>query len=239
MTSCDFEPRGLRSNMGLAALQKKIVNCKRCPRLVLYQQQVAQQKVRRFREEVYWGKPVPSFGDTQARVLVIGLAPGAHGANRTGRAFTGDRSGMWLYDALYAYGFANQPQAEHRQDGLRLKDCYITQVIHCAPPGNKPTREEIMACHSYLLAELQLLINLQVVISLGRIAFDACLRVCREMTFPLPAPLPRFGHGQVYALANKVTLVSSYHPSQQNTQTGRLSRAEFHAIFETVRSLLC
>jgi uracil-DNA glycosylase family 4 len=181
---------------------------------------------------------VPSFGDAQARVLIIGLAPAAHGANRTGRAFTGDRSGIWLYDALHAYGFANQSHAEHRRDGLRLADCYITQVIHCVPPANKPLREEIDACRPYLLSELQLLANLEVVISLGRIAFDACLRVCQEMKFPLPTPLPRFGHGRVYSLTNQITLVSSYHPSQQNTQTGRLTRTEFHAIFETVRDLL-
>lgn len=224
--------------MSLAALEKAIVRCKRCPRLVLYRQQVARQKVRRFRDAPYWGKPVPGFGDAQARVLIIGLAPAAHGANRTGRAFTGDRSGSWLYDALYAYGFANQPHAEHRRDGLRLKDCYITQVIHCVPPANKPMRDEIAACHPYLLAELRLLANLQVVISLGRIAFDACLRVCRDMKFPLPSPLPRFGHGCMYPLANEITLVSSYHPSQQNTQTGRLTRTEFYAIFETVRDLL-
>jgi uracil-DNA glycosylase family 4 len=205
---------------------------------VLYRQQVARSKVRRFRDHPYWGKPVPSFGDAQARVLIIGLAPAAHGANRTGRAFTGDRSGSWLYDALYAYGFANQSRAEHRRDGLRLEDCYITQVIHCVPPANKPMREEIDACRPYLLAELQLLANLEVVIALGRIAFDACLRACQAMKFPLPTPLPRFGHGRVYALANQITLVASYHPSQQNTQTGRLTRTEFHAIFETVRDLL-
>lgn len=224
--------------MTLVALAKTIINCKHCPRLVAHRRQVAKHKVRRFRDAPYWGKPVPSFGDPQARFIIVGLAPAAHGANRTGRAFTGDRSGIWLYDALHAYGFATQPNAEHRRDGLRLDDCYITQVLHCAPPHNKPTREEIAACHPYLLTELQLLSNLQVLLPLGKIAFDACLRVCRDLRFPLSVPLPRFGHGKIYPLANGVTLVSSYHPSQQNTQTGKLTRTEFHAVFETVRGLL-
>jgi uracil-DNA glycosylase family 4 len=219
-------------------LAKTITKCKHCPRLVAHRRQVAKHKVRRFRDVPYWGKPVPGFGDPQARLIIVGLAPAAHGANRTGRAFTGDRSGAWLYNALHAYGFATQSTAEHRRDGLRLDDCYITQVIHCAPPNNKPTREEIAACHAYLLTELQLLPNLQVMMPLGKIAFDACLRVCRDLSFPLPSPLPCFGHGKIYPLANGVTLVSSYHPSQQNTQTGRLTRTAFHAVFETVRGLL-
>ena len=212
--------------------------CTRCPRLVHYRRQVAEVKVRRFRDAPYWGKPVPSFGDPQARVLIIGLAPAAHGGNRTGRAFTGDRSGAWLYEALHTFGFANQPTSAHRQDGLLLHDCYITQVLHCAPPGNKPTRQEIDNCQSYMLTELRLLTNIRVLIPLGKIAFDACLHACRQLRYPLPSPLPRFGHAQQYQLGNGLTLLPSYHPSQQNTQTGRLTRPMFHQVFADARALL-
>ncbi len=224
--------------MDLIQLQETIIACTHCPRLVAHRQQVAVQKVRRFREAPYWGKPVPSFGDPQARLLLIGLAPAAHGGNRTGRAFTGDRSGMWLYDALYTFGFANQPTSDHGDDGLHLHDCYITQVLHCAPPANKPTRQEIDTCQAYMQTEMQLLPNLRVVVPLGKIAFDACLRAWQALQMPLPSPLPRFGHGHVYALGQGCTLVPSYHPSQQNTQTGRLTRPMFHAVFATVRNLL-
>lgn len=223
--------------MSLKKLQNTIIQCTRCPRLVAYREQIAQDKVRRFQHETYWGKPVPSFGDTQARLLLIGLAPAAHGANRTGRAFTGDRSGAWLYDALYTYGFASQPASEHRSDGLALRDCYITQVLHCAPPGNKPARDEIAQCQSYMLTELALLPHLQVVVPLGKIAFDAYVRVCAHLDI-LPDSKPRFGHGLRYTLGNGLTLMPSYHPSQQNTQTGRLTRAMFHDIFATARDLL-
>ena len=223
--------------MSLKKLQTSIVKCTRCPRLVAYRKQVARDKVRRFRQETYWGKPVPSFGDAQARLLLIGLAPAAHGANRTGRAFTGDRSGAWLYDALYTYGFASQPDSEHRGDGLELRDCYITQVLHCAPPGNKPAREEMAQCQSYMLAELALLKRLQVVVPLGKIAFDAYVRACQQLDL-LPGSKPRFGHGLQYPLSNGLTLLPSYHPSQQNTQTGRLTRVMFHDIFAAVRQVL-
>ena len=223
--------------MSLDKLQNTIIRCTRCPRLVAYRKQVARDKVRRFRQDTYWGKPVPSFGDAQARLLLIGLAPAAHGANRTGRAFTGDRSGAWLYDALHTYGFASQPVSEHRGDGLELRDCYITQVLHCAPPGNKPAREEIAQCQSYMLAELALLTHLQVVVPLGKIAFDAYVRACQQLDI-LPGSKPRFGHGLRYQLSNGLTLLPSYHPSQQNTQTGRLTRVMFHDIFATARNLL-
>ncbi|ETX02221.1 MAG: uracil-DNA glycosylase [Candidatus Entotheonella factor] len=224
--------------MTLAQLQKQIVRCTTCPRLVTYRKDVAVKKVRRFQDFAYWGKPVPSFGDPQARLLLIGLAPAAHGGNRTGRAFTGDRSGEWLYDALYRYGFANQPTSEHRGDGLQLHDCYIAQVLHCAPPANKPTREEMLQCQSYLLQEWQLLPRLQLIIPLGKIAFDACLRICRELDYPLPTPLPRFAHGALYRLENGMVLQPSYHPSQQNTQTGRLTRDMFHHIFAQAQAHL-
>jgi uracil-DNA glycosylase family 4 len=203
-----------------------------------YQRAVTDRKVRRFRSASYWGKPVPSFGDPQARLIVVGLAPAAHGGNRTGRAFTGDRSGSWLYEALHAYGFANQPTSEHRDDGLTLYDCYITQVLHCAPPANTPTRQEIDACRPYMLAELRLLTNLRVLIALGKIAFDACLHACRSLNIPCPSPYPRFGHGLLYPLTDNLTLISSYHPSQQNTHTGRLTRPMFHHIFAMARAIL-
>ena len=222
--------------MTLEQLQKQIVRCTQCSRLVTHRQDVAANKVRRFQDHAYWGKPVPSFGDPQAHLLLIGLAPAAHGGNRTGRAFTGDRSGAWLYDALYRYGFANQPTSDHRHDGLQLHDCYIAQVLHCAPPANKPTREETFHCQPYLLKEFALLRRLRIVIPLGKIAFDACLRVCRELDYALPTPLPRFAHGACYRLDNGMVLMPSYHPSQQNTQTGRLTREMFHRVFAQARA---
>ena len=222
----------------LAQIQERIIHCTCCPRLVAHRQQVAEQKVRRFRNESYWGKPVPSFGDSLARLLIIGLAPAAHGANRTGRAFTGDRSGDWLYEALHRFRFASRPKSSHRQDGLALYDCYITQVIHCVPPGNKPDRQEIANCQPYLLDELRALSNVEVIIPLGRVAFDACLRACRQIGATLPAPRPRFEHGKLTRLPTGHAILSSYHPSQQNTQTGRLTRAMFHHVFATARRVL-
>src|SRR6059036_2620789 len=160
----------------LERVTSEIVACRKCPRLVRYREHVARTKRAAFRDWDYWGRPVPGFGDPQARLLVLGLAPAAHGGNRTGRTFTGDRSGEWLYGALHAHGFANQPMSTHRDDGLQLHDCFITQVLHCAPPANKPERQEIVNCRSYLLAELQLLTHVQVIVPLGKIAFDAYLR---------------------------------------------------------------
>ena len=222
----------------LAEIQERIVKCIRCPRLVTHRQHVANQKVRRFRSESYWGKPVPGFGDPLARLLIIGLAPAAHGANRTGRAFTGDRSGDWLYEALHRYRFANQPNSSHRQDGLTLHDCFITQVIRCAPPGNSPDRQEIAHCRPYFLDELRLLNNVQVVIPLGRLAFDAYLRAYQQLGNVLPTPRPRFEHGKLTRLQTGHAFLPSYHPSQQNTQTKRLTRTMFHHVFATARMLL-
>ncbi len=222
----------------LAEIQERIINCVCCPRLVAHRQHVADQKVRRFRSESYWGRPVPSFGDPLARLLIIGLAPAAHGANRTGRAFTGDRSGDWLYEALHRYRFANQPGSSHRQDGLTLHDCFITQVIRCAPPDNRPDRQEIANCQPYLLDELRLLINVRVVIPLGRLAFDAYLRAYQQIGNTLPTPRPHFEHGKLTRLPTSHAFLPSYHPSQQNTQTGRLTRAMFHQVFATARTLL-
>lgn len=221
----------------LATLQRQIASCTHCERLVAHCQRVAQEKVKRYRDQEYWGKPVPSFGDPQARVLIVGLAPAAHGGNRTGRIFTGDRSGDWLYGALYDAGFANQPTSMHKNDGLELHDCYITAAVHCAPPDNKPTPEEFISCRPYLLRELTLLHQVRVVIALGQIAFAAYLHVRRELQRPLPSPLPRFGHATTIDLGD-VVLIGSYHPSQQNTFTGRLTREMFASVFQRARSLL-
>ena len=226
------------STTSLIQLQHQITRCSLCPRLVAHREQVAREKVKRYRDWDYWGRPVPSFGDPQARLLVIGLAPAAHGGNRTGRAFTGDQSGAWLYEALYTFGFANQPTSTHRQDGLTLHDCYITQVLHCAPPDNKPTLQEIQACQPYMLSELQSLPNLRVSVALGKIAFDAYLRAWHQLGMSLPSPKPRFRHGAQYQLSNQSTLIASYHPSQQNTFTRRLTRPMFHSIFAMARGIL-
>lgn len=220
-----------------ARLSAEITTCRRCSRLVDYREAVARAKVRRYSDQGYWGRPVPSFGDPEARLLVIGLAPAAHGANRTGRMFTGDRSGEWLYEALHESGFANQARSAHCSDGLQLQDCYITAAIHCAPPQNKPMSDELAACRPYLLAELQSLTRIRVVITLGQIAFQTYLRARRTLTLPIPSPLPRFAHGLSHALGD-VMLIGSYHPSQQNTFTGRLSRPMFRAVFEHARSEL-
>src|SRR5262245_4720056 len=222
----------------LAHLQRQIISCSLCPRLVAHREKVAREKVKRFREWDYWGKPVPSFGDPQARLLIIGLAPAAHGGNRTGRVFTGDRSGDWLYGALYEAGFANQPTSIHKDDGLKLIDCYITAAVHCAPPDNKPLPEEFTACRPYLLHELAVLKQVQVIVALGQIAFTTYLTARRALGLSVPSPLPRFGHGYAHSLDNGITLLGSYHPSQQNTFTGRLTREMFQSIFFTARDLI-
>lgn len=187
-------------------------------------------KRRAYLEEKYWGKPVPSFGDPQARLLLVGLAPGAHGANRTGRMFTGDKSGEWLYRALHETGFASQPTSVAATDGLTLNDCYITASAHCAPPDNKPAPEEVANCRGYLEAELRELTNLQVVVALGRLAFENYLKVTGQRT------AEPFGHNRVHAL--RPVLISSYHPSQQNTSTGKLTREMLRAVFENARCML-
>ncbi len=210
-------------------LNDEIVRCRLCPRLVEHREEIARVKRRAYRDQEYWGKPVPSFGDPAARLLVVGLAPGAHGANRTGRMFTGDRSGDFLYRALYETGFASQPESTHRGDGLTLTDCFISAPVHCAPPGNKPEREEIATCSSYLRRELPLLKNLKAVVVLGRIALDGYRGVAGLPVLP-------FGHGLVHAL--KPVLICSYHPSQQNTQTGRLTAEMLHAVFATARRII-
>jgi len=207
--------------------------CRRCARLVAWREQVAREKRRAYRDWEYWGKPVAGFGDPAARVLVVGLAPGAHGSNRTGRMFTGDSSGDFLYAALHRAGFASQAAANHRGDGMTLRDMFITAVARCAPPGNKPTSAEIAACRPYLQREIALLENLQVIVALGRIAFDSLVLLYEAQSRGWV-----FSHGAVFPLSPQVTLLASYHPSRQNTQTGRLTPTMFDAIWSAVRAHL-
>ncbi|MCS6953531.1 MAG: uracil-DNA glycosylase [Bryobacterales bacterium] len=222
----------------LEGLQHDVVACRKCPRLIEHCRRMAVEKRRAYRDWDYWGKPVPSFGDPQARVLVIGLAPAAHGANRTGRMFTGDRSGDLLYQVLYDAGFASQPTSRSRDDGLELRDLYITAALRCAPPQNKPRREEIRNCRPYLERELDLLDNVRVVVALGRIAFDAYLSVLKDRGLIRSRSGFRFGHNRVHRLGpGQPILISSYHPSQQNTSTGRLTEAMLRRVFERARRL--
>jgi len=223
--------------MDLSDLNMQVITCRRCPRLVSHREYVAMERRRAYREETYWGRPVPSWGDPSARVLLVGLAPGAHGSNRTGRMFTGDGSAEFLTPALFRAGFANQPTSQHAADGLRLDDLYITAVVHCAPPGNRPLPQEIVHCRTYLLAHLASLPRLQVVIALGEIAFQGILHAIRAEGHDLPAPTPRFSHGVKAALPG-FTLLGSYHPSRQNTQTGRLTAKMFDRIFQRARDHL-
>jgi uracil-DNA glycosylase family 4 len=195
-------------------------------------------KKRAFASQSYWGKPVPGWGDPQARLLVVGLAPAAHGANRTGRMFTGDSSGDWLYAALHRFGFASQPQSINRDDGLRLRDSWITAAVRCAPPGNRPLPRELEHCRSYLETELDQLHRLRVVLVLGRIAHDAFLRGTGWWTRLPPRSRPRFAHGAVTTLADGLILVASYHPSRQNTNTGRLTRTMWYRVFRSIRRML-
>jgi uracil-DNA glycosylase family 4 len=218
-------------------LNSQIVACEACPRLVAYRQEVARVKRRAFRDWEYWGRPVPGFGDRNARLLMVGLAPGAHGANRTGRMFTGDSSGDTLTAALHRSGFANQPTSRHRDDGLALRDAFLTAVVRCVPPRNRPTRQEQINCRDYLARELDLLSSVRVVLALGRIAFDGYLRLLRERGEDVPRLL--FHHGACYPFEPPMpTLVVSYHPSRQNTQTGRLTHAMLDEVFGQIRELL-
>ncbi|MGD0915298.1 MAG: uracil-DNA glycosylase [Thermodesulfobacteriota bacterium] len=214
----------------LERLQKMVKRCEKCSRLVTYLQQISDHKPKRYRDWDYWTKPLPSFGDPNGRLLIVGLAPAAHGGNRTGQMFTGDRSGEWLFGTLYQFGFANQPNSTRRDDGFVLNDCYITATIRCAPPKNKPLPGEIENCRPYLLKELDLLDRIKVIVPLGQIAFAQTLKSLRIRGVEI-LPLT-FGHGKVYSLPNGQIMITSYHPSQQNTQTGRLTKAMFHEIFE-------
>ena len=221
-----------------SSLESTITACRLCPRLVTWREEVARVKRRAYWEEDYWGKPVPGFGDPDARVLIVGLAPGAHGANRTGRMFTGDSSGDFLYAALHQVGFASQPTSRGRDDGLTLTDVYISAACRCAPPDNKPATTELTACLPFLAAEIALLRDIQVVVALGRIAFDAILRVYAYQSQPI-LPQPLFAHNAVASLGDGLPmLVTSYHPSRQNTQTGRLTTEMFNDVWTSVRRLL-
>jgi uracil-DNA glycosylase family 4 len=224
--------------MSLQRIADEIAACRRCPRLIAHCRHIASVKRRAYADWEYWGRPVPSFGDPRARLLIVGLAPGAHGANRTGRVFTGDRSGDLLYRVLHRTGFASQPHATSRDDGLELRGAYITAAVHCAPPDNKPAPAEIRACRGYLERELDLLTQVRVVVALGRTAFDVYLSILRDrgrITSPRAYP---FTHGAEHRLgADLPTLLASYHPSQQNTQTGRLTEEMFAAVFARAREL--
>ena len=238
----------MKPQMNLEKLQKAVIRCRRCPRLVTYLREVAEKKPKRFKDWEYWSRPLPSFGDPGARVLIVGLAPAANGGNRTGRMFTGDRSGEWLFGALHQFGFANHPNSSRRDDDFALKDCYITATIRCAPPNNKPLPEEIENCRPYFLSELDLLKSVQVIVPLGQIAFSQTLKSLRLKGYEIPGL--SFGHGKVYEVLpsnglspqssslKPLFLITTYHPSQQNTQTGRLTQPMFQKVFEIIKKRL-
>jgi uracil-DNA glycosylase family 4 len=221
----------------LTNLNTEVVACRLCPRLVTYREQIAREKRKAYREWEYWGRPVPGFGDPNARVVVLGLAPGAHGSNRTGRPFTGDASGNFMYPVLHETRFANQPSATDRNDGLVLKDLYITAAVRCAPPDNKPFPEELAACAPYLDRELQGLNNAKVIVALGKIGFDAYLNYLKRAGLLQSKAAYIFQHGASYKMPDGRTLLASYHPSNQNTQTGKLTREMFVRIFDVAARL--
>jgi len=221
----------------LAVLNQQVISCTRCPRLVEYRQEIGRQKRRAYHDHDYWARPVPGFGDPDARVLILGLAPGAHGSNRTGRPFTGDASGKFMYPILYKLGFASQPVAESRDDGLRLIDGYITAAVRCAPPDNKPLPSELMNCSAYLDRELAILKNVTVVVALGKVAFDAYLAHLKRLGVLSSRSGYVFGHASKYKMPNGVTLLASYHPSNQNTATGKLTAAMFEAVFQSAKKI--
>jgi uracil-DNA glycosylase family 4 len=222
----------------LAAVTRAVVACEQCPRLRAHCAAVAREKRRAYREQEYWGRPVPGFGDARARLVIVGLAPGAHGSNRTGRMFTGDSSGDWLYDALHRVGFASRPTSVSRDDGQVLSDCWITAAGRCAPPGNKPLPGELDRCRPYLSAELRLLSRASVVLALGRVGHEAWLKASGWWE-RLPARArPAFAHGAEHVLPDGMRLLASFHPSRQNTQTGRLTRAMWQRVFARARALV-
>jgi uracil-DNA glycosylase family 4 len=222
--------------VSLAALERDVTECRRCPRLVAWREEVARVKRASFADQEYWGRPVPGFGDPSARVYVLGLAPAAHGGNRTGRIFTGDRSGDWLFRALHASGFANQPTSVGRNDGLELRDCFLAAAVRCAPPANRPTPAERDNCLPWAVHEMELLPRVRVVVCLGGFAWDAALRVRAALGEPAPRPRPRFGHGAELA-GERLSLLGCFHPSQQNTFTGRLTVGMMEAVFERAREI--
>jgi uracil-DNA glycosylase family 4 len=222
----------------LQALADRITGCELCPRLRRHCRDIASTRKREFASQSYWGRPVPGFGDPAARLLIVGLAPGAHGSNRTGRVFTGDASGIWLYEALHRYGWASQPNAWTRDDGLTLTDCYITAAARCAPPENRPTSEELDRCRPYLQEEVRLLTKVRVVLGLGRIGWESWLRAAGWWARLPPRERPNFGHGAEAILPDDTVLIASFHPSRQNTNTGRLTRPMWNGVFERIRTIL-
>ena len=221
----------------LGELTAEIESCRACPRLVAWREAVAREKRAAFRDDDYWGRPVAGFGDPAARVLVLGLAPAAHGGNRTGRVFTGDRSGDWLFAAMHRAGFANQPTSVERDDGLVLTDAYVAAAVRCAPPDNKPTRDERNQCLPYFVRELDLLEHVRVIVTPGAFAYEALWTVLRDDDVPLPRPRPKFGHG-VEVPTSRATIVGCFHPSQQNTFTGKLTEPMLDAVFTRARELV-
>jgi uracil-DNA glycosylase len=230
------KPTSSSSAEALAVLAAEVQDCRRCPRLVAWREAVAADPPKRYRGETYWGRPISGFGDPRARLLIVGLAPAANGANRTGRMFTGDRSGDWLYAALHRAGYANQPEAVCKDDGLELRDAYIGAVVRCAPPANKPTPEERDNCLPYLERELELLERGRAIVALGAFGWDGVLRAARALGVELPRPRPRFGHG-AEAQIGRWRLIGCYHPSQQNTFTGKLTEPMIDAVFARAREL--
>jgi uracil-DNA glycosylase family 4 len=226
----------VRGSEGLARLTEEIVACRKCPRLVAWRQEAARLRPRRYAGEEYWARPVPGFGDPEARILIVGLAPAAHGGNRTGRIFTGDRSGDWLFASLHRTGWSNQPTSERPGDGLRLMGAYVAAVNRCAPPGNRPTPGERDNCLPFLARELELLRRVRVLVTLGKFAWDGALRAVGALGHPPPRPRPPFGHGG-HAEVGPYVLLGSYHPSQQNTFTGVLTEDMTDAIFDRAREL--
>jgi uracil-DNA glycosylase len=218
----------------LSAVEEAVIACRLCPRLVEWREAVAADPPRRFEGQPYWARPLPGFGDPRAAIVLVGLAPAAHGANRTGRMFTGDRSGEWLYAALHRADLASRPRSEGRDDGLRLRGAYVTAVNRCAPPGNRPTPAERDNCLPFLVGELRALEQAAVIVALGAFAWDGALRAVRELGHPAPRPKPRFGHGAEVALG-PLTLIGCYHPSQQNTFTGRLTEPMLDAVLARAR----
>jgi len=226
---------------GLEQIHRDIAACRLCPRLVAWREESAAHPPRRFVGQKYWARGVPGFGDAKARLMIVGLAPAANGANRTGRMFTGDRSGDWLFRAMHKAGFCNQPFAVDANDGLRLSDAYIAASCRCAPPQNKPTREEMMRCRPFLEREMMALKEVKVLLGLGKIGFDTAFRTARDLGFVAEdrlRPIPKFGHGACYQLSEKLCLLGTFHPSQQNTFTGKLTEVMFDAVFERARELI-
>ncbi len=220
-------------------LNTEIIKCRTCPRLVEWREKVAREKRREFKEDDYWGKPVPGFGDRNAQILILGLAPGAHGSNRTGRMFTGDASGDFLYPSLFQEGFATKAESKSADDGLQLKKIFITAVCRCAPPANKPTRREQINCQGYLIRELSLLENVRGIIALGGIAFNNAFDIIKDLYAINSTRRPKFGHGEFYKWkTSPIWLLASYHPSRQNTQTGRLTKEMFAMIWSRARRLI-